>query len=27
MLLTDYAKICKGEMTTDALLTYGLLWW
>jgi hypothetical protein len=25
MLLTDYAKICKGEMTTDALLTYGLL--
>jgi hypothetical protein len=24
MLLTDFAKICKGEMTTDALLTYGL---
>jgi hypothetical protein len=24
MLLTDFAKICKGEMTTDALLTYSL---
>lgn len=24
MLLTDFGKICKGEMTTDALLTYAL---
>jgi len=24
MLLTDFAKICKGEMTKDALLTYSL---
>jgi hypothetical protein len=24
MLLTDYSKICKGEMTEDALLTYSL---
>jgi hypothetical protein len=24
MLLTDYCKICKGEMTTDALVSYGL---
>jgi hypothetical protein len=24
MLLTDYAKICKGEMSVDALLTYDL---
>ena len=24
MLLTDFAKICKGEMNTDALLTYSL---
>jgi hypothetical protein len=24
MLMTDFAKICKGEMTKDALLTYSL---
>lgn len=24
MLLTDYCKICKGEMTTDALVSYSL---